>query len=117
MAIRQNKESYTKWTHVENGKVMVRRIHRIEVQARNGTLYTLREDKLPDFIQTSAGQGHKGEHLAQILLNPETLNRRAPFTVPLTKPWPSLRDLMNVIIGFAAFSLVNFISSLFAACL
>ena len=47
MAITQDKECYTKWTHVENGKVLVRRIHRIEVQARNGGLYTLRGDKLP----------------------------------------------------------------------
>ena len=55
MAIKQDEECYTKWTHAENGKVLVRRIHRIEVQARNGGLYVLRGDKLPDFIQTSAG--------------------------------------------------------------
>ena len=56
MALKQGKESFTKWTHVENGKVMVRRIHRIEIQARNGSLYTIRGDQLPDFIQTSAGR-------------------------------------------------------------
>ena len=43
MAIKQDKECYTKWTHVENGKVLVRRIHRIEVQARNGGLYVFKE--------------------------------------------------------------------------
>ena len=116
MAIKHDKECYTKWTHVENGKVLVRRIHRIEVQARNGVLYTLRGDRLPDFIQTSAGDGYKGEHLAQILLQPESIRRQAPFLPPLTKPWPSLRDAMNVVLGFAAFLTVNFISSVLAAC-
>ena len=41
MAIKQGSECYTKWTHVENGRVLVRRIHRIEVQARNIDALTL----------------------------------------------------------------------------
>ena len=91
MAIKQEKESYTKWAHLENGKVMVRRIHRMEVQGRNGVLYVLRGNELPDFIQTCAGQAHRGAHLAQILLKPESLPRRGAFNDPGAKPWPSLR--------------------------
>jgi hypothetical protein len=117
MAIKQDKERYTKWTHVENGKVLVRRIHRIEVQARNGGLYVLRDDKLPDFIQTSAGEGFKGVHLAQILLNPESIPKRAPYTAPVANPWPSLRDLGNVGLGFLAFLMLRFIVSAVASCL
>ena len=119
MALKTSKDttSYTKWTHVENGKVMVRRIHRIEVQARNGTLYTLRDDKLPDFIQTSAGEGFKGEHLAQILLNPETIKRRTPFTAPVANPFPSLRDLGCAALGFVGFLLLRFLISVATGCL
>ena len=117
MAIKQDKECYTKWTHVENGKVLVRRIHRIEVQARNGGLYVLRGDKLPDFIQTSAGEGHKGVHLAQILLKPESIPKRAPYTAPVAKPWPTLRDLGNVGIGFLFFLMLRFIFSAWVGCL
>jgi hypothetical protein len=117
MAIKQDKECYTKWTHVESGKVLVRRIHRIEVQARNGGLYTLRGKELPDFIQTSAGEGHRGAHLAQILLSPESIPRRAPFVAPVANPWPSLRDLMNVGIGFLAFVMLRFTFSVLASCL
>ena len=114
MAIKHDKECYTKWTHVENGKVLVRRIHRIEVQARNGGLYVLRGDKLPDFIQTSAGEGFKGEHLAQILLNPESISQRAPFTAPVANPWPTLRDFVNVGIGFLTFLMLRFTVSVLA---
>ena len=117
MAIKQDKECYTKWTHVENGKVLVRRIHRIEVQARNGNLYVLRGDKLPDFIQTSAGEGFKGEHLAQILLNPDSIPKRAPYPVPASKPWPSLRDAGNVGIGLLIFLVLRFIFSAWTNCL
>ncbi len=113
MALKTSKDDtyFTKWTHVENGKVMVRRIHRFEVQARNGTLYVLRGDKLPDFVQTSAGEGHKGEHLAQILLNPETIKQRPPYTAPVAKPYPSLRDLANIGVGFIGYVFLRFIVS------
>ena len=117
MAIKQDKECYTKWTHVENGKVLVRRIHRMEIQARNGQLYVLRDDKLPDFIQTCAGVGYKGAHLAQILLRPETISRRSPFPAPVAKPWPTLRDVVSVAIGFMAFIMLRFIFSAWTNCL
>jgi len=111
MALKHKETKYTKWTHVENGKVLVRRIHRLEVQARNGCLYTLLGDKLPDFIQTSTGEGYKGVHLAQILLSPESIQQRTPYTAPVAKPWPSLRDLFSVAIGFVGFILLRFILS------
>ncbi len=113
MALKTSNDNtyFTKWTHVENGKVMVRRIHRFEVQARNGTLYVLRGDKIPDFIQTSAGEGHKGEHLAQILLNPETIKQRTPYTAPVAKPFPSLRDIGCAVLGIALLGVLRFTSS------
>jgi hypothetical protein len=113
MALKTNDggPSYTLWTHVENGKVMTRRIHRIEVQARNGLLYILHGDDLPDFIQTSAGHGYVGAHLAQILLSPEKLPKRTPYTAPDTKPFPTWRDIGCITVGFLAFLLVRFVLS------
>jgi hypothetical protein len=114
MALKQGSDCFTKWTHVENGRVMVRRIHRIEVQARNGHLYTLRGDHLPDFIQTSAGTGFKGEHLAQILLSPEIPDRRPTYR-PEPRPWPTFRDIVNLGLGFLAIVLLKFTFSVIAS--
>jgi hypothetical protein len=111
MALKSDKEDeqYTKWVHVENGKVMVRRIHRMEIQARTGVMYTLRGKDLPDFVQTSAGDGYKGAHLAQILLKPEKIARRAPYTPTVANAFPSLRDLANMGMGILGFLLLRFI--------
>lgn len=101
---------------MENGKSLVRRIHRLEVQARNGQLYVLRGDKLPDTIVTSCGQGLKGEHLGQILLKPESLPKRTAYP-PVAAPWPSWRDIVSLGIGFFGFVIFRFVASLFEACL
>ena len=117
MALTSEEEtvSHTKWVHVENGKVMVRRIHRMEIQARTGVMYTLRGKDLPDFVQTSAGEGYKGAHLAQILLKPEKISRRTPYTATVANPFPSLRDLGNMGFGVLAFLLLRFIIFVVAA--
>ena len=36
MALRQGSECFTKWTHVENGQVLSRRLHRIVLQTPDG---------------------------------------------------------------------------------
>ena len=113
MALHQANEKFTKWVHTENGNVMVRRIHRLEVQARDGRLHILTADKLPDFIQTSAGHGMKGCHLAQILLSPNP----APEYVPdKSKTW-GLSHFVSFCIGFLLLVMVRFIHGLFAECL
>ncbi len=118
MALKPEKnetEQYMKWVHVESGKVMVRRIHRMDIQARTGAMYRLSGKDLPDFIQTSAGEGYKGAHVAQILLKPEKIQRRTPFTAPVANPFPSLRDLGNMGFGVLAFLLLRFIIYVVAA--
>jgi hypothetical protein len=111
MALMQDEQlMYTKWAHVENGQVMVRRIHRIEVQTHTGRLYVLTGNLLPDFIQTCAGVGYKGAHLAQILLNPKSISTR-PFAAPETRTWPSARDIAHVAIGIMSVLSLRFIFS------
>ncbi len=103
MALSQGGEWFTKWTHVENGQVMVRRLHRLEVQGQDGHLYVLEGKELPDFIQTCSGTGHKGKHLAQILLNP------ANFPPPPRgemKTWPNWRDVVHLALGMVFFLLL-----------
>ena len=96
MAICQRGERCTKWTHLENGMVTNRKLHRLEVQGKDGRLYILEGDDLPEYFQTSAGVGYKGKHLGQILLNPKDLPppKRAEF-----ERWPSLRDTLHIGVG------------------
>jgi hypothetical protein len=112
MALLQGTEHFTKWTHVENGKVFIRRLHRMEIQALDGRLYAITGEKLPDYIQTSCGQAYKGEHLAQILLRP---GKFGPPPVP-SRPWPSFRDVCQIGLGMLTLLLLRFVWALaFAA--
>jgi hypothetical protein len=63
-------------------------------------------DRLPDFIQTCTGTGHKGTHLAQILFDPN----RQPSPLGLTTPdtWPTARDVFMAVIGFMSFIFLRY---------
>ena len=111
MALQQGSERFTKWTHVENGKVLTRRLHRMEVQARDGRMYVIKGDKLPDSIQTNCGQGYKGEHLAQILLHPDKIHTGS-YELGTGGPWPNGRDALNFAIGFLATVALRFLLSM-----
>lgn len=50
MSIVSSGERYCKLMHVENGRVTVRRIYQVMVQAVDGRLYSLTGDRLPDAI-------------------------------------------------------------------
>ena len=78
MAIISGSESYCKVTHVENGKMTVRRVHLVMVQAADGRLYQLEKAKLPDSISIYSGEPNQGA-TAEILLG--------------TKPVPSIGDV------------------------
>ena len=111
MALKSDKETdgHTMWFHMENGKTIARRIHKMEVQARTGIVYTITKKDLPDVIHTSAGEGFKGAHLAQILLKPEKISQAKPYTAAIANPFPSLRDIGNMAIGILGFLLLRFI--------
>lgn len=70
MALKHGSDHYTKWMHMENGQVMVRRIHRMEVQDARGRLHAIAEDQLPEAIVTSTGKAQTGTHIARVLLRP-----------------------------------------------
>jgi len=109
MALKHQEERFVRWTHVENGKVLNRRLHRIEVQAADGRLYVLTGDQLPDFIQTCTGQGHRGKHIMQVLANPRA---EADWTPPESKPWPVGRDVLHATLGVVGFLLLRFLGGL-----
>jgi len=110
MALKHGDEYYTLLSHSENGKVLRRRLHKLEVQARNGQVFTLKGENLPDRISTCVGMDHKGEHLGQILLNPKKVPRK-PLVVFEKQPWPSPRDLLSGSIGFFLVAIIRFIIS------
>lgn len=100
MALEHDGENFTRWTHVENGQVLNRRLHRIEIQANDGRLHVLEGDKLPDFLQTCTGHGYKGLHTAQVLLSPGKVHASVSERIVL---WPSGRDFLHVVLGFVLF--------------
>lgn len=102
MAIQTGTEFYTKWTHVENGQVMVRRLHQFQIQPANGRMYSITGKDLPDFLLTNTGEGSKGRHLATILLTPNKASRLSDLVDVPTDPrlWPSSRDVLHVLLGF-----------------
>jgi hypothetical protein len=110
MALVHGSEHYAKWTHMENGKVLTRRLHRIEIQARDGRLYALTGDRLPDALVTNSGHAYKGEHIAQILLRPESCT--AYETPRQAAAWPNLRDVANFVIGFVSISILRVLIAL-----
>ena len=109
MALHHGEEHYTKWMHIENGNMMVRRLHRIEIQARDGRLYVIRGKNLPDGFVSNTGHGHKGEHIAQILLRPESIRN---LHAPDVDFWPKARDVLHVGLGVFGFLMLRFFISL-----
>lgn len=106
MAIKRKEEYFTHWTHVENGNTFNRRLHRIEIQANDGRLHILQGDSLPYYLQTCTGTGHRGVHIAQILLDP---NRKANrLSLRERDPWPNSRDLFMTIIGIMSFIFLRY---------
>ena len=114
IALRQTIECSTRLDHVENGQVLHRRIHRIEVQT-HGRLYVLTGSKLPEFIGICTGQGHKGEHRAQILMSPQSLvdeSQKQADWLPATDAWPGLRDVVHMALGLIGFLMIRFFLNL-----
>lgn len=93
---RKGGERFTAFTFTENGRTLTRRIHRMEIQSNDGHLYVMEGDDLPDKLVVNTGIGHRGEHLATILLN------RRNFPPPpkgKMKSWPQHRDVFHLLLG------------------
>jgi len=105
MALHHKDKYFTKWMHMENGNVLVRRLHRIEILANDGLLHVLTGDKLPDSFVTSTGMGHKGLHTAQIMLR----TRSNEIIAPETNFWPRGRDVLHFGLGVIGFLLMRFV--------
>lgn len=86
MALQQGSECFTKWTHMENGEVLTRRLHRIVLQTPDGDIRTIAGDGLPDSIVTSAGHARHGVNLARTLRWPKSSPDQ---TVKLVSPLPA----------------------------
>jgi hypothetical protein len=82
MALRQGSECFTKWTHVESGEVLTRRLHRIVLQTPDGDVKKITGDALPDSIQTWSGHTYHGVNLARTLLRPKSTAKRSSGQAP-----------------------------------
>ncbi len=110
MAQETGGEWYTAFTFTENGRSMHRRIHRMEVQANDGHLYVLEGRELPDRLDVNTGVGHRGKHLATVLLH----RKNAPPPPKIKqRSWPNPRDVANLAVGiFLAVLLVRILNLL-----
>ncbi|MCI0459841.1 MAG: hypothetical protein L0Z62_23065 [Gemmataceae bacterium] len=106
MALKHGEEFFTMFTHVEDDRVLNRRVHRIEIQARDGRLHVLEGKRLPTFIQTNTGTGFKGAHLMQILVKPTS------WKDTLLESWPTSRDLVHGVLGILFCVLVRLLTHL-----
>ncbi len=98
MALKQGASYFCKWLHFENGRLTHRRLHVLEIQARDGRMYSVTGDKLPEALVTSTGDKVQGQHVAQILLRPgKCFTPQAEWKV--MKPPPTARDLVFMSIG------------------
>ena len=101
MALKHGSDHYTKWVHMENGKVMVRRIHRLEIQDARGRLHAITREQLPESILTSTGDAKKSPHIARILLRPQSVSLvdwQSLDSFPATLVWNAL------VFGFGFFT-------------
>ena len=89
---------YTKLTHLENGNLRVRRIHRIEVQTSDGRVFLLDGDPLPDESHRWGRKKYIAQNLGRIHLSD---NPQDPTHAVSLKPdrWLSRCHLVDVIAG------------------
>ena len=121
MALNQNGEYYTQWTHTESGKHLSRRLQLIMVQRGDGGLVELAGPDLPDSILTFAGNGHKDLHKGYIYSQGDTSAftpnfrphrwaaswRRSYYAEPA---WPTRRDVFHMAIGLITIGILRFIA-------
>lgn len=110
---RMRKNDYAKskgesrWTDRTNQE-----LHRIEIQAKDGRLYALTGENLPEALMTNSGHTYKGEHLAQILLRPD---QYSTYQASKASAWPNLRDVANFAVGFVSLTILRVLFALVEA--
>ncbi len=113
MAIKRGQEYFTYCTHIENGDVFPRRIHRLEIRDAKGKTHILTGKQLPDLILTNAGHGHKGAHTGHILLGSEPAEKAKEKIERSDGAWPEARDFLQIAIGFLVFSMIDYLLVMF----
>lgn len=97
---------YCKFTLIENGNPLTRRIHEIIVQDLFGLIHRIFGDRLPDSITVITGESQTDYHTLEILTSPETLRRTSEQRSDGYR-WPVGRDVLHVAIGFAGLQLMR----------
>jgi hypothetical protein len=86
----KKRRDHCKFVLLESGEPIVRRIHRLVIQAANGKVYEIEGKDLPLYICLSTGHSQDGKHVGQILLNPNQYHA-LDWIAPTT--WLSLRTV------------------------
>ena len=93
----------------------LRYIHRLELQTPDGKIYTIEGEKLPNWLMVDCGESQHDKSLCQVLLS-DRPNRTRTVVHAEQRPWPTLRDVANGLIGIIVFQLgIGVVSALAAA--
>jgi hypothetical protein len=97
MAITHHQEVFCKFDHVENGKMIPRRIQCMIVQAPDGRVYEMRGKQLPDHIVLMCGNPQEG-NLLHILLKAPPRKTITAFVAEFLNGTRA-RDLAFILVG------------------
>lgn len=102
----KGEEGYCKFTLVENGSPLTRRIHEMVIQDEVGKLHRVSGDKLPSSMTAITGECQTDHHTLEILISPRKLRRISEQRSDGYR-WPVGRDVLHVAIGFAGLQLLK----------
>ena len=105
MALKRGEEHFTMFSFSEDHDGVNRRVHRITLQDRTGKVHILEGKALPHKLTLDTGKARKGNHVAEILLKPESAS--SLFSLPEGEIWPSRRDVAHGLVGIALFVLMQ----------
>jgi len=103
MALKQDGTHYCKWIRTQNGITKNYRLHELEIVARDGRIFTVKGDQLPEAFISTTDDKVKGQNVAQILLNPQACRPPQPVWKESTPP-PTFRDIVAMTVGVLLFT-------------
>ena len=112
MAIISSGDNHCKVTHIENGRVTVRRVHQIMVQSPDGKLHSLTGNQLPDSISIYSSQSKEGQAAEILLKSPPPPSLSAFFLSLLS--WKHARDIVFMVLGMFVTTILGIVGQVVA---
>ena len=102
----KGEDKHCKFTLIENGNPLTRRIHELIVQDAVGLIHRIFGDRLPDSMTVITGDCQTDHHTLEVLISPRKLKRISEQRSDGYR-WPVGRDVLHVAIGFVGLQLLK----------